>query len=256
VNDTTEQLFQKVTADGLIEVLARDQQRFLYIDGIEQTRIDIQHPESLDSLLHRYLLSALLFIDTPQTVLLGGLGGGALARYLHNRMPGIVGDAIEINKTVAQLAKTFFFFPEKWDLQITDIQQWHKRWYDLILIDIAEAALTPGWLISETMLMQWQHQLSLRGVLVIDLLVDDAQSFTEALQAIRKVFKQRTLCLTVPGHKNIVVLAFNQVPEYSTLQVLNKRVEPLIALWGVEFSAIIEQLKNDNPADTVLLKSQ
>jgi len=241
-------LFQKHTADGLIEILDTPPLRCLHLDGIEQTRIDPDHPELLSSVVHRSLLACLLFIETPQTVLLGGLGGGALARYLHHRQPDIRGDAVEINETIAMLARDYFEFPEQhWQLAVADIRQWHKRAYDLMIIDIAEGELTPEWLSSEQMLSQLQGKLSARGILAFDLLVDDAISFTRALANIRKIFRRQTLCLAVPEHKNIIVFAFNQLPENCSIQELNLRAESLVALWGLEFAVFIKQLQKDNP---------
>lgn len=248
MTEQTERLFQKQQADGCIEVLENKPLRRLCIDGIEQTRIDLEHPERLASLVHRSLLACLLFIKTPETVLLGGLGGGAVARYLHKRQAEILGDAVEINETIAMLAKQYFYFPEQhWNLIVGDIQSWNKQVYDLIIIDIADGDLTPPWLTSKPMLSQLQGQLSDQGVLAIDLLVDDAQSFTLALSRIRKVFKQKTLCLSVPDHKNVIIFAFKQPPQNCSVQTLAAAVADLTKLWGLEFSVFIEQLKKDNP---------
>jgi len=118
-----------------------------------------------------------------------------------------------------------------------------------MVIDIADGDLTPPWLISEQMLSQLQRQLSTQGVLAIDVLVDDAASFTLVLSRIRKVFKQKTLCLSVAGHKNVIIFAFNQPPKICSMQTLAARVADLTKLWGLEFSVFIEQLKKDNPVD-------
>lgn len=262
MTESAKPLFQKHTPDGLVEVLDTPPLRGLYLDGIEQTRIDLDHPELLSSVVHRSLLACLLFIETPKTVLLGGLGGGALARYLHHRQPEMRGDAVEINETIAMLARDYFDFPgqisgqlpdqlpgQHWQLSVTDIRHWHKRAYDLMIIDIAEGERTPDWLSSEQMLSQLQGKLSAQGGLAFDLLVDDAAAFTRALANIRKVFRRQTLCMAVPGHKNIIVFAFNQLPENCSIQELNLRAESLTALWGLEFAVFIKQLQKDNPGN-------
>jgi len=252
VTERSKPLFQKHTVDGLVEVLDTPPLRCLCLDGIEQTRIDLDHPELLSSVVHRSLLACLLFIETPKTVLLGGLGGGALARYLHHRQPDMRGDAVEINETNAMLARDYFEFPgqlpeQHWQLAVADIRHWHKRSYDLMVIDIAEGELTPEWLSSEQMLSQLQGKLSACGVLAFDLLVDDAVGFSRALVNIRKVFRRQTLCLAVPGHKNIIIFAFKQLPQNFSIQELNMRAESLMALWGLEFPTFVKQLQKDNP---------
>ncbi len=241
-------LFQKNTADGLLEVCSEHPLRWLSLGAIEQTRINIEQPDKLASPVQRYFLACLLFIETPERVLLGGLGGGALARYLHNRKPEMQGDAVEINKMIATLAEDYFYFPkDQWEVAIDDLRRWNGRCYDLMIVDIAEGDLTPAWLSSEKMLLQLKQQLSGQGVLVINLLVDDARSFTQALAGIRKVFERQTLCLSVPNHKNIIVFAFNRPPVDCSVKELNARVKKLTKIWGLEFSVFIEQLKNDNP---------
>ncbi|VAW53103.1 hypothetical protein MNBD_GAMMA06-1964 [hydrothermal vent metagenome] len=248
MTNQTKLLFQKQTTDGLIEVCDRHQLRCLNIDAIEQSRINLEQPDQLASPVQRYILACLLFIETPKKVLLGGLGGGALACYLYNRKPEIQGDAVEINEIIAELAKDYFYFPKKqWDIIVDDLRQWNDRNYDLMVIDIADSDLTPAWLTSEKMLLQLKQQLSKQGVLAIDLLVDNAQSFTQALVAIRKVFKRQTLCLSVPDHKNIIIFAFNKPLINYSVKKLTTRVKKLTEIWGLEFPVFIEQLKNDNP---------
>jgi spermidine synthase len=245
-------LFQQETDGGLIEVWQKNNRRWLNIDAVEQSSINIEKPELLLSPLHHAFLAALLFIDTPEKILLAGLGGGAFARYIHYRSPSIQGDAVEINRTVATVAKQFFDFPETgWKIHINAVQKWQGECYDLVIADIAEAELSPVWLISEAMLMVFKKQLSERGVLVINLLVSNAQSLSQSLANIRKVFERKTLCLTVPDHKNIVVFAFKKHSDSCSDTELNLQAKVLSEVWGVNFSGICERLRSDNPASSL-----
>ena len=245
-------LFQQETEGGLIEVWQKDNRRWLNINAVEQSSINIDQPELLLSPLHHAFLAVLLFIDTPNKILLAGMGGGALARYMHHRNPAIQGDAVEINKTITIVAKQFFNFPETdWKININNIQQWQGECYDLIVADIAENELTPAWLTSEKMLLQFKKQLSECGVLVINLLVSDAQSFSQSLVNIRKVFERQTLCLTILDHKNIVIFAFNKNPERCSEALLQSHMVALDKIWGVNFSMLLERLRCDNPPDSL-----
>jgi len=191
-------LFQQETAGGLIEVWQKDSHRWLNIDAVVQSGININQPELLVSPLHHAFLAALLFIETPKKILLAGMGAGAFARYIHHVNPAIQGEAVEINEAISVIAKQYFDFPEtKWKINIDNIRQWQGKSYDFILADIAEDELTPAWLTSEMMLLQLKNQLSLQGALAMNLLVNDAQSFQQSLITIRKIFKRQTVCLTV-----------------------------------------------------------
>ena len=241
-------LFQQETAGGLIEVWQKDNHRWLNIDSVLQSGIDIDQPERLVSPLHHAFLAALLFTETPDKILLAGMGAGAFARYMHHVNPSIQGDAVEVNETISVIAKQYFDFPdEKWKINIDNIRQWQGKYYDFILADIAEDELTPAWLTSEAMLLQLKNQLSARGVLAINLLVSDAQSFKQALITIRKVYEQKTLCLTVPDHKNIVVFAFNNQIKVESNAAMKSRIMSLNQIWGVDFGVLFEQLQSDNP---------
>ncbi len=253
MTDQTKLLFQKQTPAGLIEVWNENHLRWLTIDAIEQSRINIDQPDLLASSVHRYFLAALLFIKTPEKVLLGGLGGGALARFLYYRKPEIQGDAIEIDETIVTLAKDYFYFPaQQWKIMVADLRQCNAQNYDLMIVDIAEGELTPAWLYSEAMLLQLKRQLSEHGVMVMNLLVTDARAFVVALTAIRKVFQRQTLCLSVPGHKNIIVMAFKKKPLKATEIELEARMNKLTACWGLEFSVFLKQMKKDNPGDNAV----
>ena len=247
-------LFQKKTDYGDIEIHDRHGFRCLDIDSIEQSRIQLDQPRLLVSALHRSILTSLLFTGIPDKVLLGGMGGGALARYLHVMRPAMQGHVVEIDETVAILAKRYFDFPTtQWSVHIEDFQNWRGDHYDAIIADIAEGEKTPSWLSTEKILSQLKHQLSENGVLTINLLVDDAKTFKQHLMMIRKIFEHRTLCLSVVDFKNIIVFAFNEKPDNISVTELTIRAEQLTQEWGFDLTSQLEQLLKDNPAGSGIL---
>ncbi len=248
--DQKEILFQEQTAKGLLQVWQTKNQRWLTIDAVEQSRIDVTHKKRLISPVHHALFAAMLFTDLPKSVLLAGLGTGAIARYMSAINAGIHGVAVENNRRIPDLAEQYFDFPQNnWTVITKDIQQYNdkNRAFDFIVADIALAELTPGWLTEEKMLSHFKQKLSTAGVLAINLLVADAQSFSHQLMTIRKVFDRRTLCLSVPHHKNIIVFAFNKQPTCCSSDQLNARVTALSQLWGLDFKQMLTRLKIENP---------
>lgn len=251
MNKQEQLLFQEDTNDGLIEVWKNKQYRWLSIDNVEQSRLNIENPEQLASPLDHHFLCSLLFIDTPDNVLLAGLGGGTLAYLLHNKYPEINGHVIEISSLIAKLAKKYFNFPQKnWNITIDDIQHintHNHQPYDLILFDIADKKLTPEWLSNEKMLLLLKHQLSEEGLLTINLLVADAASFSQTLTVIRKVFDRQTLCLSIPDHDNIIVFAFNKEPMYRSVDALQARIKKLSAHWEIDYLTLLNRIQHENP---------
>jgi spermidine synthase len=243
--------FQEQTSSGLVEVWQENKQRWLTIDDVEQSRIDIENNKQLLAPLHHAFLAILLFIDTPKKILLAGLGGGAVARYLCGHSPGIYGDAVEKDSLISDLAVRFFDFPDKnVSVHVDDVRQWRGNGYDLIIVDIAEEELTPEWLFSENSLVQLKRQLSPGGVIVFNILIVDTQSFTSLLQSVRNIFDKRTLCLSVPDYKNIVISVFNNEPPYYLDEQLDLRVKNLTSYWGIDFEKLYSQLKKDNPENS------
>jgi len=254
VNTPAQTLYRKQHGGMTLEVRQRQTQRSLYINGIEQSCIDIQQPARLVLPVHRALLATMLFVDAPRKLLLAGTGGGALARHIHAVLPACRGDAVEISEQIVTLCRQYFCFPEhNWWLWQQDIRQWQGDDYDLIIADIAQGDATPAWLTATTQLQQFYAQLNDKGALVMDLLPGDAPSLVAMLQNIRQVFERRTLCLSVPGYKNIVVIAFRAEPAYCKQTQLQTRAAALSAQWRIDFDALLQQIRQDNPADNGVL---
>ena len=57
------------------------------------------------------MMAFLLFQPLPRDVLMIGLGGGSMARYIHQRMPGTRTTVVEINAKVLAAARSMFHFP-------------------------------------------------------------------------------------------------------------------------------------------------
>lgn len=237
---------------GRVEVWQQGTTRWLNLNDVVQTRLDLDRPDRLDSPVYTSCLVSLLFTDSPASVCLAGLGGGALARYIHSRFPEIRGQAIELHQAIADIAREYFEFPQtRWKLHVQDLRRWLAeaggQEQELIIVDIAEGRSTPEWLTEAETLVGLRHQLTADGVLVIDLLATDADIFSNALTAIRNQFMRRTVCLSVPEHDNIIVAAFNSMPRHVSDDALRSRAAALTKTWGLDFSALLQQLYLDNP---------
>lgn len=247
----TELLFQHQSEKGLIEIYQNNDHRILKLNGIEQSRLDTSSPNKLASDLDFYFLASLLFNDSPQNVLLAGLGGGSIASFLHHKKPEMTGYAIEINPLISDITKKYFQFPtNNWSIETVDIKNYqfnnHSQDIDLVFLDIGEKDLSPDWLTSRKMLSQLKNVLNEQGVLIINLLVDNADEFNHKVTTIRQTFNAQTLCASIPQHKNIVVYAFNNRPVYHSKQKLLVKVKSVQKDWGLDYSALLDQLLREN----------
>ena len=237
-----------------IDVFEKDNLRWLsFGDGGIQSFINLEDPGALHSPVYRAMLAVLLFTPAPERVLLLGTGGGALARYFHYCQTAIQGDAVEISSVIADIASQFFEFPSQdqgWRTVISDAQEYiyqSKQHYDLIFLDIAEKGSSPTWMFATDFLEQCRERLGDDGALVLNIIPQGAEDFSKALWNIRQAFDLYTVCLSVPEHKNILVFAFNGLPQYSDISMLDQRVPTLIQQWGLEFDQFLMRMKEINP---------
>lgn len=244
-------LNQKTADGGSIQVWQQANLRYLdFADGLLQSATDINDPGILPLPLNRAMLAGIIFSAPIKRVLLAGTGGGASARFLAHRFPDIHGEAVEINSEIAGIARQYFEFPKSWPIHIEDIQQFicqPQAAYDVILLDIAVAQKTPDWILNADFLQQCRAQLTAKGHLALNLLVDDADGFLAALKLIRQVFNKRTVCLSLENHRNIVVFAFNDAPEYLP-PLTEKHLQALMQHWSIELDEFYQRMQKENPA--------
>jgi len=247
-------IYRDDSSDFPIEIREAPPLRWLeFGDGAIQSVIDLQRPERLPSAVARAMLAGLLFVSAPRRMLILGGGGGALPRYLHHRAPRCEGTVVERSAAVARLARRFFAFPgegSKWRLLEADARDFvrvTRERYDMVMMDIAEGLDSPGWLAKGDFLHHCRERLDAQGVLVINLIVDDAAGFALTLSRIREGFGRRTLCLSVPGHRNVVVFAFNAPPRYREPGPLRQRIPTLKHRWGLEFDEFLQRMRAENP---------
>lgn len=115
------------------------------IDVVE-TLIDLEQPHRLQHPYASTMMAGFLYFPEASSMLLVGLGGGALVRFLNHYFPGLQLDVIEIDPMVVRLAREFFGTAAgpRTRVFIADgrdhLEQTRER-YDLILLD---AHLPPG----------------------------------------------------------------------------------------------------------------
>src|SRR3977135_1334560 len=70
-------------------------------------------PDRIECDYVRAMMAFLLFHPSPRDVLLVGLGGGSMARFIHQRMPQTRVTVVEIDPGVVTAARRYFRFPEE-----------------------------------------------------------------------------------------------------------------------------------------------
>lgn len=146
-----------------------------------QSCMRLEDPEDLVLDYTRTMMGALLFNPTPAAILMIGLGGGSLVKYLHRHLPGADLTVVEISQGVIDLRDAFHVPPddERLHTVCADGAQFMvkpPRNYDLILVDgftgegIAEA------LCSRSFYNHCRKALTPEGLLVANVQADTSQT--------------------------------------------------------------------------------
>ena len=119
-------------------------------DFFLQTRMDLDHPDSIPMAYPQLMLAALLIKPNPQRILVIGLGGGHLPRQMTRIYPETRVDVVEIDPEVIHLAKRYFLFEESshckcfaMDGRVFIKQQRGKVIYDIVWLDAFKSGSVP-----------------------------------------------------------------------------------------------------------------
>ncbi|WP_253300165.1 spermidine synthase [Wolbachia endosymbiont of Chironomus riparius] len=161
-------------------------QTCIYIDNIQMPVFEYQ----------KMVLGALYLNPRPKKILMLGLGGGALIRYLQNLVHDYVKfDIVEINPELKKISKEFFFLEEnkKTEVFIEDAYQYvsralnTKNYYDLIIMDLFSKEYIPSQFLSINFMKMLKGILSTGGVFAINTFTN-SKTHSEESELIKKEF--------------------------------------------------------------------
>lgn len=239
--------------DDAVEVREDGRVRWLqFTRGAIQSLMHLREPESLVLPYTRALLCWLLFRDEPPDVLMLGLGGGTLVRWLLARLPHTHLTVVDADARVVELAQIWFRIPRRdprLRLEVDDARRalaYLPGGRDLLLIDIFDAEGMPAWMLERAIFEAAAGVLAADGVLCANLWARNAGEFNKVMRAAREVFDGRTLCLPIPGYYNVVLLAFAEQPAELSLAALERRAGVLEAHHGLEMSQFLHRIAETN----------
>lgn len=240
---------------GTLEVVEDGYQRSLHFGSDpKQSSMDLNDPLRLALSYTRAMLSALLFNTDPRRVLLLGLGGGSLAKFLLHHFPACRIDAVEYRESVYEVARSHFHLPDDPRLvpHFADAADFIRRAdvahsdYDLILVDAftadGVAQATSGLSFFEAC----RTRLAADGVLAANLWSADSIKLDDIISDLSDAFDGRLLRLPVDGKANVIALTTQQGKPRRELRRLDKQATTLQQQLGLEFSAFLNRLRKNN----------
>lgn len=238
---------------GSIEVVEEDGVRTLHFGTpSRQSAMSLANPDSLELSYTRAMLSALLFHNSPRRILLVGLGGGSLAKYLCNHYPQSRIDAVEKRAKVAEIAYDWFGLPRDRCLRvhIADGLEFVGRAtpdsFDLILVDAYHGYGMAAEITQQSFYQRCALLLARGGVLSTNLWGNHAPILAYGLRLLEEHYARPVLQLHVQGKGNVIGLGFNRSPSATTLKGLREKADWLEAQLGLEFSLFVKLIKHTN----------
>lgn len=223
--------------------------RNLHVGGTAiQSAMRIDQPDELALAYTRAMVATLLFVAKPRDILLVGLGGGSLAKYLHRRLPRTRLVAVEVDARVVEAAHAFFGLPigrPRLKVLVADGAahvEHNPGSTDIILLDAfvnhrqapsvrtqafyahAAAALRPG------------------GVLAINFMLDDP-GLRVYLRRLANAFGSEPWCLRAKGEDNVIAFARREPLADTSVAALAARAAELERLHGMEFRSFASRLR-------------
>ena len=243
-----------------VEVSEADGVRSLHLGGDAiQSSIRLARPDELALDYTRAMMAFLLFRPQPREVLMIGLGGGSMARYIHQRMPGARTTVVEINAKVLAAARSMFHFPAddaRLRVEIADGADYvreHPQSADVLLVDGFDDGKQPAALATQAFYDAAHAALRPGGVMAVNFMAAE-EKLDAYLQRIENSFDGHMACLKAADRVNLIAFAFKRHPREIAWTELKRRVQQLKEVHDLPLEDFVGRLKELNPHTRVSLR--
>jgi spermidine synthase len=219
-----------------------------------QSSMRLARPNDLELAYTRSMMAVLLFHERPGRVLMVGLGGGSLPKFVYHRLPETRVEVIEVNPRVVAVARSSFQVPPddaRLAVRIGDGADWIARPgepADAIFVDGYDGESLVAELSTLRFFEACRARLGASGLLVVNLWGNDRR-FNDYLQRIESAFPAGTLCLPAEKPGNVIVFGFRDSPGATRWEELSLRARRLEVRYGLEFSRFVRGLRKMNRSD-------
>lgn len=219
-----------------------------------QSSMRLARPNDLELAYTRSMMAFLLFNERPERILMIGMGGGSLTKFIYHRLPWVAIDVVELDPRVAAIARQQFFVPpddERLSVHIGDGAEWVARAgapVDIIALDGYDGDSQVEALATPVFYRNCRERLTSRGMLVANLWGSDRR-FHEYLERLEAAFPAGTLCLPAEKPGNVIVFGFREIPGAANWDELERRAVALREHYGLEFPKFVQGLRKMNRWD-------
>lgn len=226
--------------DGRLEVTEERGLRVLHLGSRAiQSAMRVNRPWDLELAYTRAMMGFLMFNPLPQEVLMIGLGGGSLAKFIRKQRPQTRITAVEIDPRVIAAARTHFELPPD-DATLSVVEadgalyvRQHPGSADVILLDGFDAGNQVEALATQTFYAACRRALKPNGMLVVNLWGRDSE-FAEYFARLTRAFDGEVGWLSVQNKTNVIVFAFAEAGALARLDAGQPQRANLSRRWGLD----------------------
>jgi len=216
-------------------------------DGTDavQSEMDKARPTDLTLSYAKHMMAALPLAAKQNHIMIIGLGGACLQRYMRELMPGVTVETAELDPAVVDVAKKYFGLvtDDKQKVNVGDGRKFlegSKDKYDLIILDAFSATSIPYLLATREFLQTCKAHLNEGGAVAANLWVT-LPEYQDMLKTYDAVYPEwhRVRC---PRSSNEILLAFSVRRELSAEKWMTdcKEFEKGHAT-GLELESLVEK---------------
>lgn len=222
-----------------LEIIETNGVRQLHLGGSAiQSALRLATPDRLELHYTRALLGVLLFHPAPHEMLLVGLGGGSIARFVHAFLPDVRLTAVELDARMPAVARAHFGLPPDDARLAVRVEEGfahlaaNPATYDVVLLDAFENNQPAASLCNPLAYAAARAALRANGVLAQNFMASAGQLETR-LPALREAFDGRVLLMLTGDGANLIAFAFRDPPAEFLLPALQAeavRLEPALQI--------------------------
>ncbi|MSQ66854.1 MAG: hypothetical protein EXR83_01490 [Gammaproteobacteria bacterium] len=219
--------------------------------GAIQSALRLAAPDRLELEYTRAMMAALLFNATPRRVLMIGLGGGSMARFVLAHLPDTHFTAVEVNASVVAAARALFGLPHedaRLAVRVCDglaHLEAHPHTADLLLLDAFDNRTAPAHLRGERAYAAAYAALRNHGILVQNFMAEDP-NLELSLSLMSATFAGRVLLLPTTDRHNVIGFALRTPARHWPIEHLKTRAGDLAARYPLDFPTLLNDLLSHN----------
>ncbi len=238
------------TCDSLeLTISEQNGVRSLHLGGsMVQSAMRITAPNELELVYTQCMMGFILFHPNPGHVLMIGLGGGSLAKFVYHYLPETRVTVVEPYRQVIMAARQYFHVPQD-DARLAVVEAEGAQYIagnaiaaDVVMVDGFDDGDQVQSLCSQDFYDRTQQVLNKDGILVVNLLSRDSQLKT-LLQRIENSFDGHIIAMMAEIRGNLIVFAFRNNPGKLSWKSIHKHAQELETAYPLPFREFVARLR-------------